>query len=220
VIGDAFDAFAQIFSPPFRQVMLKTLAFAAALLVLAGFGLDRLALSLMHVAPGWLSALISVAVALGVIVGMILLAAPVASIVGSFFLDDIAALVEREIDPRGPPGRPIPLWPSTVMGLRFAVLSLLVSIVVLALTLLTGIGLFAFFFLNGYLLGREYFELAAMRHMTPQAARLLREEHRWETFIAGIIVAAFVAVPVLNLVTPLFATALMTRIYKRAAAAT
>lgn len=217
MIGDALDAFAQIFSPPFRVVMAKTFGLTTAFLVLAGFGLDRLGVSLVHVGPGWLQTLISIALALGVIVGMILLAAPIASLVASFFLDDIAARVEGEIDPNGTPGRPIPFWPSTLMGMRFAVLSFLVSVVVLALTLLTGIGLFAFFLLNGYLLGREYFELAAMRHMSPLEARLLREEHGLETFLAGVMVAGFVAVPVLNLLTPLYATALMTRVYKRAA---
>ena len=217
MITDAFDAFAEIFSPPFRAVMLKSLALTTASLIVAGIALDRLGLSLVHVGPGWLQTLIAVALALGLVVGLVLLAAPVTSLVASFYLDDIAALVEREIDPSGPPGRPVPFWPSALMGVRFAVLSFLVSVVVLALTLLTGIGLLAFFVLNGYLLGREYFELAAMRHMNRTQARLLREEHTWECFVAGVIVAGFVAVPLLNLLTPLFATSLMTRVYKRAA---
>ena len=51
------------------------------------------------------------------------------------------------------------------MGLRFAALSLLVNLAVLVLTLFTGVGFVALFVLNGYLLGREYFELAAMRHL-------------------------------------------------------
>jgi uncharacterized protein involved in cysteine biosynthesis len=37
------------------------------------------------------------------------------------------------------------------------------NLAVLALTLFTGVGFAAFFVLNGYLLGREYLELAAMR---------------------------------------------------------
>jgi len=214
MFGDALDAFAQIFSPPFRWVMIKSLALTIAILGVAGVALDRFALAFIHVGPHGLSALISLVLALGVIVGMVLLAAPVTSLVAGFFLDDIAAIVEQEIDPRAPPGRPLPLWPSIVMGLRFGVLSLIVSIVVLALTLFTGIGLLSFFAFNGYLLGREYFEVAAMRHMPLADARLLRDENAGQVFLAGVIVAAFVAVPVLNLLTPLFATAFMTRIFK------
>jgi len=215
MIGDAFDAFAQIFTPPFRGVMAKSLALTAALLVLLGVALDRLALSFLHVGPAWLGAVLSVLLALGVIVGMVLLAAPVTSLVAGFFLDDISEIVEREIG--APPGRPIPLVPSIVMGIRFGALSFLVSVVVLALTLLTGIGLLSFFALNGYLLGREYFELAAMRRMPRDAARLLREDHGLQVFLAGVVIACFVAVPVLNLLTPLFATAFMTRVFRRIA---
>ena len=217
MIADAMDSFAQIFSPPFRRVMWKSLGLTTAILVLAGIGLDRLALSLVHVGPAWLSAVLSIVVALGLVVGMIFLAPPTASLVASFFLDDIAAIVERAIDPYGPPGRPLPIAPSVAMGLRFAVLSVLVNLVVLLLTIFTGIGLVAFFVLNGYLLGREYFELAAMRHGPAVQARRLFHQHWGQVWLAGAIVSAAVAVPVLNLLTPLFATALMTRVYKRVA---
>jgi len=215
MIADALDAFAEIFSPPFRRVMWKSLGLTAAILVLAGVGLDRLALSFVHVGPAWLSAVLSVVVALGLIVSVIFLAPPTASLVASFFLDDVAAMVERTIDRNGPPGRPLPLAPSVAMGIRFAVLSALVNAVVLALTIFTGVGLASFFILNGYLLGREYFELAAMRHVSGAQARFLFQRNVPMIFIAGAIVSGFVAVPALNLLTPLFATAFMTRVYKR-----
>jgi CysZ protein len=215
MITDAFDAFAEIFSPPFRRVMWKSLALTTAILVLAGVGLDRLALSFVHVGPAWLEVVLSVVLALGLIVGMIFLAPPTASLVASFYLDDVAALVERTIDPHGPSGRPLPLAPSVAIGIRFAVLSVLVNLIVLALTIFTGIGLVSFFVLNGYLLGREYFELAAMRHISASEARFLFQRQWPMVFVAGAVVSGFVAVPVLNLFTPLFATAFMTRIYKR-----
>ena len=157
MIADAINSFAQIFSPPFRRVMWKSLGLTTAILVLAGIGLDRLALSLVHVGPAWLSAVLSIVVALGLVAGMIFLAPPTASLVASFFLDDIAAIVERAIDPYGLPGRPLPIAPSAVMGLRFAVLSVLVNVVVLLLTIFTGIGVASFFILNGYLLGARVF---------------------------------------------------------------
>jgi CysZ protein len=138
-----------------------------------------------------------------------------ASLVAGFYLDGIADAVEHEIDPLGPRGRPLPLPASLYLGLQFAGLSLLVNLAVLALTLFTGVGFAAFVVLNGYLLGREYFELAAMRHLPfPQAVEL-RRQRSFDVFIAGMIVAGFVAVPVLNLFTPLFATAFMTRMMKR-----
>ena len=217
MLSDAFESFTQIFSPPFRRVMWKSVGLTAIVLFLLGLGLDRLASSLMPAAPAWLSWILSIAVALGLIAGMTLLAAPTASLVASFYLDDIADVVEREIDPTGPRGRPLPVRASLYVGLRFAALSLIVNLAVLALTLFTGVGFIAFFVLNGYLLGREYFELAAMRHLTFSQAVQLRRQRSFDVFIAGMIVAGFVAVPLLNLLTPLFATAFMTRMMKRIA---
>jgi len=104
------------------------------------------------------------------------------SLVATFYLDDIAALVEQTVDPNGPKGRPLPLAPSLAMGLRFAVLSIVVNVVVLALTIFTGVGLAAFFVLNGYLLGREFFELAAMRHVSAAQARSLFHRHWMKYF--------------------------------------
>jgi CysZ protein len=217
MLADLCASFDQIFSPPFRRVMWKSLGLTTGILLLAGVGLDWLALSFVHVGPSWLSAVVSVVVALGLIAGIIFLAAPTVLLVASFFLDDIASIVEREIDPYGAPGRPLPLASSFVSGLRFAVLSILVNIAVLALTLFTGVGLVSFFLLNGYLLGREYFEFAAMRHCSPAEATALRRRNSGQVYIAGVIISGVVAVPVLNLLTPLFATAFVTRLYKRLA---
>lgn len=57
--------------------------------------------------------------------------------------------------------------------------------------------------MNGYLLGREFFEFAAMRFRSPADARLFRVKHRTTVFMAGLVIAAFLAVPFLNLLTPL-----------------
>jgi CysZ protein len=76
------------------------------------------------------------------------------------------------------------------------------------------VNLVAFYIGNGYLLGREYFELAAMRHIAPAEARRLRKANRLTVFLSGLIIAGLASVPILNLVTPLFATAFMVRIYK------
>ena len=215
MLADALEAFSQIFSPPFRRVMWKSLGLTAAILAAAGFALDRLAVSYIHVGPAWLSFVLSTLVGLGLVVGAIVLAPPAVSLAAGFYLDEIAAIVERSIDSRGTPGTPLPFGPALALGLRFAVLSIAVNFVVLVLTVFTGVGLAAFFVLNGYLIGREYFELAAMRRVSASEARDLFDRHWLEVFGAGVIVAALVAVPVLNLLAPLFATALMIRVVKR-----
>jgi CysZ protein len=215
MLQDAFDSFNDIFSPPFRSAMVKSIALTVAVLLVGGFALDRLALHFVHVSNGWLSAAISVVVGLGLVAGLVVLAAPTTSLVASFFFDEVAAIVERAVDPTGPPGRAAPLWEATVASLRFAALTLIVMLAALVLFFLPGIGFAAWFAANAYLLGREYFELAAMRFRPADQARAMRRYFATPVFLAGLIVAAFVAVPILNLATPLFAAALMARLHKR-----
>ena len=110
------------------------------------------------------------------------LAAPVSSLVASFFLDEIAAHVEREIDPSGPPGRPAPALEAALFALRFAGLSVLVNLIALVLLFVPGLGVVAWIGANGYLLGREYFELAAMRFRSAAEARAMRRRYALPVF--------------------------------------
>ena len=215
MIADALAALAQIFSPPFRAILVKSLALTIGVLILAWLALDRLALGYLEIGPSWLATTLAILAGLGLIVGLAFLVAPITSLTAGFFLDDIALIVEREIDPRGPPGRAIPFGTSALLAARFAGLSIVVNAVALALLLAPGVNLFAFLAANGYLLGREYFELAAMRYRSLEEARAMRRRFGLLIFLAGVIISLFVAVPVLNLFTPLFATAFMTRLHKR-----
>ena len=215
MLQDSLDSLGDIASPPFRKVAAKSLALTTAVLVLAWFGFDRLLLSLVDVQPHWLAVIISLLVGLGLLLGLAFLAAPVSSLVAGFFLDEISAHVEREIDPLGAPGRTAPVGDAALAALRFAGLSLLVNIVALILLFFPGVGLVAWLGANGYLLGREYFELAAMRFRTAAEARAMRRERAWPVFSYGVLIAIFVAIPVVNLLTPLFATTLMVRLHKR-----
>jgi len=215
VLKDATDSLEDIVSQPFRRVMIKSLALTAAALALAWLGLDRLAVHFVAVPPSWLATLISWLIGISLVVGAVFLAAPVSSLVASLFLDEIAAHVEAEIDPFGPQGRPAPFVEATLAALRFFGLAVAVGIVTLVLIFIPGVGLVAWLAANAYLLGREYFELAAMRFHSAVQARELRRRHAGFVFVYGAIIAVFVAVPMVNLLTPLFATTLMVRLHKR-----
>ncbi|HWT30159.1 MAG TPA: EI24 domain-containing protein, partial [Propylenella sp.] len=96
---------------------------------------------------------------------------------------------------------------------------LLVNAIALPLILVVGFGFVVFMVANAYLLGREYFELAALRFHDQATVRRLRARHSARIFGAGLLIAAFLAVPVVNLLAPLFATAFMVHLHKRIAAA-
>lgn len=215
MISDAVDAFVDIFSPPFRRVMLKSLALTLVIFLVIGVGADRLALSFVTTNTSWLATFLSVLIGVGLIVGLVLLAAPATSLVASFFLDEIAELVEREVDPYGAPGKPTPALEAALFSLRFAVLSFISMIFALVLIFIPGIGFIAWIAANAYLLGGQYFELAAMRFHPSAEVRELRRRFAFPVYLAGLIIAGFVAIPLLNLFTPLYATALMARLNKR-----
>ena len=94
-------------------------------------------------------------------------------------------------------------------------MALAVNFVAFCLWLLPGVNAMVFFVANAYLFGREYFELAAMRFVSVEDARALRKANMAAIFLAGLLIAFFVATPVLNLLTPLFGVALMVRLNKK-----
>ena len=215
MIAEAREAITEIFSPPFRRVMWKSLALTVAILVFAGVGLDRLALTLVHVGPAWLSTVLSGRRRARPPRRFDLLRTSDSGTGRELLSRRRVSDGRAENRPERTARAPAPLASSIAMGIRFAALSVLVNVVVLALTVFTGVGLLSFFILNGYLLGREFFELAAMRHVTGAEARFLFHRNLPMVLFAGAIISVFVAAPVLNLLTPLFATAFMTRVYKR-----
>ena len=77
-----------------------------------------------------------------------------------------------------------------------------------------GINIIAFLLVNGYLFGREFFEFAAMRYRSEDEVRQMRSKHRGTIFLAGLVIAAFLSIPLLNLLTPLFAAGMMVHLHK------
>ena len=150
----------------------------------------------------------------GIFIGLAYIIAPVSAVVAGYFLDDAAELVEQEHYPSDPPGRPLSFARSLIYGLRFAGLALLVNAVALILFFIPVVNVAAFFLANGYLLGREYFELAAGRFRPMPEAAAMRTANRGTVFAAGLLLAVLVAVPILNLLTPLFGVALMVHLHK------
>lgn len=213
----AYAAVLEILTPPFRATLWKVLALTLALLALMGVGLDRLIVHFIAAPWPWLATTLSVLTGVGLFVGMAFLVAPASSLVAGFFLDDLAEKVERALYPPGAQGTAPPAGQTIWLGARFAALSLGVNLAALAVFLLPGVNAIVFLVANAYLLGREYFELAALRYRPIEEVRALRRRFAPILFIAGFFIAAFVTVPVVNLLTPLFGVAFMVRLNKRLA---
>jgi CysZ protein len=216
LLSDALAALSEVSSPPFRAVLLKSVGLTLAVLAVIGV-LMWMALSTLagYVTWDWLQTILQVLSGIGIVLALVFLVPPVTSLVAGLFLDDIADTVERRAFPEDPPGQGLPFWRSLVLSIKFFGAVVLANIVAVLLLLVPGLNAVAFLLANGYLLGREYFELAAMRHRSVSAARMMRLDHGARLLVAGLIIALFVAIPVLNLATPVFATIFMTRYHKR-----
>jgi CysZ protein len=213
MLAAAIQAFRELFTPPFRAVLLKCVGFTIGLLALLIIVLEGLFSHFVEW-PNWIETTIEWMGGLALVVGSIFLIPPVTSLMAGLYLDDIAGQVERVHYPGDPPGKEMPTLAAIGVGLRFFIAVLVVNLVALFLLLVPGVNLLAFYAGNGYLLGREYFEMVAMRHLTPEEARRLRKANLATVFLGGLIIAGLASVPILNLLTPLFATAFMVHVYK------
>lgn len=229
MIDAAVTALIQMFSPLLRRILWRAIGLALILIVVIAIALQRLmswladiggvtietALGGFHEPLAILTWLLSIAAGLGIIVGSVFLMPAVTSLVASIFVDDVADVVERQSYPAEQPGAALSLPRSLVEGTRTALISVLVYILALPLLLFAGLGFVIFFVATAWLLSREYFELAAMRFRSPAEARAMRKHFRGQLFVAGLIIAAFVSIPIVNLATPIFAMAFMVHMHKR-----
>lgn len=207
-------AFHDIWTPAFRSVFWKSLGLTVLMLIALWSGLQGMLALFLTLSIPWLETLITIMAGLGAFIALAFLIVPITSIVAGLFLDDIAEIVETDQYPIDPAGKPLPMGESMVQALRFALVVAAVNIGVFLLILLPGINIAAFFIANGYLLGREYFELAAGRHMRRAEVIELRQAKSGKVFLAGLVIAGFLSIPLLNLLTPLFATAFMVHVFK------
>ena len=221
IIQSARLAFSQLFEAEFRHVFWKSIGLTLLLLVVAWIGLEA---TVSHVLTPLLGSWHWVATALvwltgaGMFVGAMFLIAPVSAAFAGIFLDDVADAVEKRHYPQDPPGEAMAIVPGIILSAKFLVIVALANIVALLLVLLPGINFAIFFIVNAYLIGREYFQFAAMRFRSEEDATRLRREHGFTVFLAGLVVTGFMAVPILNLATPIFAAALFVHLHKMIAA--
>ena len=117
--------------------------------------------------------------------------------------------------PADPVGTAVPIGTAILEGVQAALLAILIYLCAVPFLLVAGLGLLIFFLATAYVQGRIYFELAAMRFHPAAEAKRLRKHHAGTLFVAGLFIAAFVSIPVLNLATPLFATAFMVHVHKQ-----
>ncbi len=221
----ARQGFGNLFAPETRSAFWKVLGLTILVLIGLWFAVRGIFIwlavpwidSLLPGVPewaGWLSFVFAIMAGLGLALALGLLISPVTAVIAGLFLDDVAEVIEKKDYPADPAGTAMPLTEAIPSSLKFFGVVILGNLIALLLLLVPGVNLIAFFLVNGYLLGREFFEFAAMRFRTPADARAFRSKHSTKVFMAGLVIAAFLAIPFLNLLTPLFAASMMVDLHK------
>ncbi|WP_153010516.1 EI24 domain-containing protein [Falsirhodobacter sp. alg1] len=224
MFGAFYRALSQVFDRRFRSVLLRGIGLTVLLLVaLTGiflWGLETIVpdtVTLPWIGPvgglDWLAGAGGIAVML---VASVFLMVPVASAFTGLFLEEIAEAVEHRHYPSLPDAAPLP-WREQLAESASA-FALLIGANILALAVYAFAGPLApvlFVALNGYLLGREFFTLVAMRRVGRAAAKRLHRKHVAVIWVAGALMAAPLSVPLVNLVIPVLGVATFTHIYHR-----
>jgi uncharacterized protein involved in cysteine biosynthesis len=144
----------------------------------------------------------------------VVLMVPVASAMSGLFLDRVADAVEARHYPQAGPGTDVPLLDGLRDSIGFLGVMIGANIVALILYLIfSPVALFIFWGLNGYLLGREYFTLVAIRHLGRTGAAQLRKRHGGTIWMAGVLMAVPLSLPLVNLAIPVIGAATFTHLF-------
>ncbi len=206
-----------LMSKPFRIILLKSIGLTIMLLIVALFAIPTLAFNIDYnpfegsdLLFGWLAGI-------GTFLAMGYLIVPITALFAGLFLDDIADVVESQHYPHRKKGIALPFSTAIWIAVKFMLIVIISNLILLPFVFFGGLGFFLIYGLNGYLLGREYFELAALRHHTVSDTKFLRSQNQALVYGSGIVIAALATIPYLNLLVPIFATSLMVHVYHQAA---
>ena len=222
----------QIFHPSLRRyvfggilsaAVIFAMLWAATWLVLASFDFTELPFigwlaGFSDTAFDWIVRLLFFTTLMSVT--LLLYSGVVIAIIG-LFLDRVADAVEARHFPNLLPAKPQKFSEIIIQGVKFVTVVIVLNIVALPIYavffFLPPLNIAFFYLLNGYLIGREYFELVAFRRLEPIPARRLRKKSRGSLLISGIILTLLMTIPFVNLIAPIFGAAFMTHLFHRLA---
>jgi uncharacterized protein involved in cysteine biosynthesis len=201
----------QLNDPAIRRVIGKTLGIAVLGYILF--------VVVVYLLVGWLSGLsgwlANLAEFGGVISAMVIawfLFPSVAAAIAGIFADEVIDAVEAKHYPLLPPGKPVPVLASVLDGLKLAAIALVANILALPFLLVFPIYVLITWGVNGWLLGREYFEMVAFRRMDRESAHELHRRHNRTFTIAGVMIAVCLTIPFVNLLAPVLGAAFMVHV--------
>ena len=224
IFSDFLRSIAQFDDPRFRRVLWRSLGLTIVLLaaacLLVIYGVNQLLSSALVAGmigeQSWLGSLFNIGGVLLTIALSIWVMVPVASAIIALFLDEVAQAVEARHYPHLPKQTATKLQDQILVGIRFLGILLLANVGALILSMIVPLlAPFVFWATNGYLMGREYFQMAAMRRMPRAQAQELYQRHQGSIWTAGILMAIPMSIPLVGLFIPILGAATFTHQFER-----
>lgn len=212
-----FRSFMELFESDLRLILVQCCLLALAVILSFGFfggvfisSIDIFGFDILNSFASWVSGFGFV------IIGFILFPS-IVLLIGSFFSEKICTRVEERhysgrIGIRNPPAMELIGSAMRIFGLSLIINLVLIPIYLLGL-LVPGLSFVVFYVANGYLLGREMFEVVSGRHLTREKSKQLRNANSSTITWLGIIIVVLSTVPVANLCIPIFGIVVMIHIF-------
>ncbi len=223
IFADFRRALSQSGDSRFRRVVFLGVLLAIALLV-AVYALllliigwfDPGSVEVFMVGPvDGLSTLLSLGSFFLILILSVYLMIPTAAAFSGIFVEDVADAVEDEFYPGLPPVQQRNFGTGLIDMVNFTGLFIALNAALLLALTLGPLYIPLYWAANGWLLGREYFDMVAKRRLPPDAAKAMRKHYRWQVWLAGTLMAAPLSIPLLNLVIPVLGVATFTHMFHR-----
>ncbi len=196
------------------RVVRRGIFIAATVFAVLGAGVVWILAEVTVFKIGWLDNTLAILGGLSALVLTWLLFPPVATLIMALFLEKNFAAVESRHYPGLPATRAQPLSESFAIAVRLTAVLVVINLIALPVYLIPGLGPVAAYLLNAHLLGREYFELVAIRRLDGRAVHRVRKGNRVRIIGAGLLIALLFSVPVLNLLAPVVSAAFMLHVFQ------
>ena len=202
-------ALAQFDDPAFKRVFWRGFLGALAIYLVLAFGTWAVLSHTTFFENGWLEWSVHLLGGLAAFILPLFLFPAMAGLIIVAFGDEIARAVEARHYPDLPPAPGASVSQSIQASIRFTAVALGLNLVAFVLVYwIPLLNIIAFLLLNGWLLGREYFESIGLRRADFATVRALRMGARSRLWFGGAVMAALSAIPFVNLAAPVVGTAL------------
>ncbi len=206
-LGDALQ-------PEQRGAVLTSVALSLLLLAALWLGITLFLASERLLDIPWLDGAIALLGSVAAVALAWLLFPAMTMLVLGFFLNGVLRRVERRHYPDLPPARSVRFGEAVTSALRIVILAVAINLVLLPLYMFPPINFFIYYLLNGYLVGREYFDLVALRRLDGGGARAMWRWHRGRLVLAGAVMAILLSIPIVNLMAPVVAASFMLHVFE------